>query len=84
MHDLYNQRLTNNQQFKEVKNQQLMTKLSVNMAPAEERRKANLQSKIKKVQTDLEKVKLAKQNKSVNKENVMSNEMVMAAEAGSQ
>ena len=84
MHDLYNQRLTNNQQFKEVKNQQLMTKLSVNMATAEERRKANLQSKIKKVQTDLEKVKLAKQNKSVNKENVMSNEMVMAAEAGSQ
>ena len=60
-----------------------MTKLSTNMATAEERRKANLLNKIKKVQTDLEKVKLAKQNKTVNKENV-ENEVIMADETGSQ
>ena len=63
-----------------------MTKLSMNMATAEERRKANLQNKIKKVQTDLEKVKLAKQNKTVNKENAVTNEddEIMTAEVGSQ
>jgi hypothetical protein len=37
-----------------------MTKLSVSMATAEERRKANLQNKLMKVQTELEKVKNAK------------------------
>lgn len=60
------------QQFKEKKNQEKMTKLSANLATAEERRKANLQSKIQKVQTDLEKVKMAKQNKALNKENTMA------------
>ncbi len=76
MQEKYSQKMTTVAQqkhFREIKNQNLMTKLSVSMATAEERRKANLQNKLMKVQTELEKVKNAKQKQALNKENMESN-----------